>query len=160
MNTEEKQTEEIAETAELTWKVHPFKESVKTSVIVIAIIILICGIVYIIFRQIFWPILSFVFLFLSLTSFFFPTTFYLDEKGVKVKRAITTITRPWSAFRGFYWDKNGVQLTPFTYPSRLDSYRGLFLRFDNNMEEVLEFINQHLKKVSSKKPETKEKEDE
>jgi hypothetical protein len=134
----------------ITWTVHPFKESVKATILVIFIIMFICGVVYYSFGEIFWVILSLIFLLGSLSSFFFPTTFTLDDEKVRVKRVFTTITRAWNAFRGFYWDKNGVQLTPFSHPSRLDSYRGLFLKFGGNKEEVLDFIKSHLKSVDQK----------
>lgn len=83
--------------------------------------------------------------------FFFPTSFFLNEKEVKIKRVFTTIVRPWVVFRGFYYDKNGVQLTPFSYPSRLDTYRGLFLKFKDNKDEVVEFIKKHLSPITTEK---------
>ncbi|MBU1625898.1 hypothetical protein KKB18_00860 [bacterium] len=158
MNSNENNTANQETT--LSWRVHPFRESFKISVIVIAIIAFICSIVYISFGGIFWVVLSFVFLFVSLSSFFFPTTFFLDEKEVKVKRVFSTIKRSWDRFKGFYWDKNGVQLTPFTYPSRLDAYRGLFLKFGNNKDEVINFIKKHLSPVSKEKRENSQKADE
>ena len=63
MDPEENSKKE--EENKLTWRVHPFTESVKTSVIVIGIVVLICGIVYISFGEVFWVVLAFVFLFVS-----------------------------------------------------------------------------------------------
>lgn len=158
MNSNKNNTENHE--SSFTWRVHPFRESVKTSVIVIAVIVFICAIVYISFGDIFWVILSFLFLFVSLSSFFFPTSFFLDEKEVKVKRVLTTISRPWERFKGFYFDKNGVQLTPFTYPSRLDNYRGLFLKFGNNKDDVINYIKKHLSQVTEEIIENPKKADE
>jgi len=144
---------------ELSWRVHPLTESVKRSVMVIGIIVLFCSVVHLSFGELFWTILSLVFLLASLSPYFLPTVYTLNDKEVIVKRILTT-KRLWTSFRGFYWDQNGVQLSPFTYPSRLDAYRGLFLRFGDNKEEVLEFIKKHLPKADPKKPEESDKVDE
>lgn len=148
------------ESRDLTWRIHPFMENAKISVMVIGIIVFICSVVYISFSSIFWVVLSFIFLFVSLSPFFFPTNFSMNDKEVKVKRVFTTIIRPWERFKGFYYDKNGVQLTPFTYPSRLDSYRGLFLKFGNNKKEIIDFIKKHLSPVLEEKRENPNKADE
>jgi hypothetical protein len=143
---------EPSDKKELSWRIHPLTESVTKSVLVIGFILVICAIVYISFKEIFWVVLSLLFLLVSLSPFFLPTKFTLNNNEVIVKR-VFTLTRPWDRFRGFYWDNNGVQLTPFTYPSRLDSYRGLFLKFDKNKDDVIGFIKEHLSPVNNDKPE-------
>jgi hypothetical protein len=158
MNTDETTTKEVC--VDFTWRVHPFMDSAKTSTLVIGLIVFICSIVYISFNSVSWVVLSFIFLFVSLSPFFFPTVFTLNDREIKVKRVFTTVIRPWERFKGFYYDKNGVQLTPFTYPSRLDSYRGLFLKFNNNKEKVIDFIKIHLSPVLEEKRENPNKADE
>jgi len=147
----------------LSWRIHPFIENKKGAVMVIGFIMLFCGLIYFSIDETNWRIyligFSLVVFFITLSPFFFPSTFTLDENGVKIKR-LTTIKRNWKQFRGFYYDKNGVQLTTFTYPSRLDSYRGLFLKFGENKEEVIDFIEKHLERVKEEKREESAKVDE
>ena len=47
-------------------------------------------------------------------------------------------------FRSFYTDKNGVLLSPFIAPSRLENFRGLYITFDNNRDAVLDFVKEHV----------------
>jgi hypothetical protein len=79
-------------------------------------------------------------LFLSLSAFFFPTSYRLTDQGVRVKTLVTTFERPWSTYRSYWPDRNGVLLSPFPGRSRLENFRGLFVRFDDNREAVVTFV--------------------
>lgn len=80
----------------------------------------------------------------SLSAFFFPTTYRFSEQSLHVKTLITSFERPWSTYRSYWPDRNGVLLSPFPSRSRLENFRGLFVRFDNNREEVLAFVRRHV----------------
>lgn len=47
-----------------------------------------------------------------------------------------------SMFRSFYPDKRGVLLSPFTRPSRLENFRGVYVRYDGNKDEVDAFVKE------------------
>ena len=96
--------------------------------------------------ELLFGVLAFVLLFLSMARFFLPTRYHLTEDGLRVRFLGRKRHRPWSEFRNFYPYRIGVLLTPFPRPSRLDSFRGQFLRFNGNHDEVLEFIARHIKK--------------
>ncbi len=90
-------------------------------------------------------LLACVIMFFSLSKFFFPTRYRLDEKGVTVKTTTQTFTRPWKQFRSYYVDPNGALLSPFAVPSRLENFRGLYITFKDNKDEVVEYIKAHVK---------------
>jgi len=137
---------------ELTWSVYPLTESFKRFFLVITITLIFCWIVYISLNDyILVAVLMILVFLISLSPVLFPTRFTLNNNEIKVKRILET-KRSWSRFRGFYWDNNGVQLTTFTHSSRLDAYRGLFLKFSDNKDEVLDFIKEHLTPVNNEKP--------
>jgi len=84
--------------------------------------------------------LALVILFASLAKFYFPTRYVLDNEGVTVKTTTQTLKKPWSQYRSSYSDKNGLLLSPFAEPSRLENFRGLYLIFANNKDEVTAFV--------------------
>ena len=94
----------------------------------------------------FFGILAVVILGVSLLPYFLPTDYVLYVGGLesvflRVHRRFT-----WSQFRSYYPDKNGVLLSPFTRPSRLENFRGFYLRYDGQSAEILAII---ARKISS-----------
>jgi hypothetical protein len=82
---------------------------------------------------------------ISLSSFFFPTTFTVDEKKVMIKYVFSAKERNLSAFRKCYPDRNGILLSPYLSPTRLENFRGFYLRYGkNNKAEVDEFVEKLL----------------
>ena len=84
--------------------------------------------------------LSVVVMLVSLSSFLFPVTFTLDQESITMKSAFSTKRRKWEEFKSFWVDNHGVLLSPFERRSRLESFRGLYIRFSDNKDEVVEFI--------------------
>ncbi len=81
-----------------------------------------------------------IFLF-SLSSFFFPTTYIIDRKNVVVKHIFNEKSRNITAFRTIYPGQRGVLLSPYLTPTRIENFRGFYLRYGkNNKAEVDEFL--------------------
>ena len=129
----------------LKWTVHPIKKKWKASVIVILFLISLCASIYISFDSLAYLFLSAIILFFSLTPFFLPTTYFLQDDCINVKSIFRNVSRDWSSFKSFYPDKKGVLISPFSTPSRLENFRGLYVRFDDNRSEVLNFIREKIK---------------
>ena len=55
-----------------------------------------------------------------------------------------TKRKSWSIFKRFVSDRTAVLLSPFPSPSRLDSFRGIEVRFHRNREAVLAYVSRHL----------------
>ena len=79
----------------------------------------------------------------SLGRYFVPTRFELDAEGVIVRFLGQTRRVPWGAVRRVAVGREGVFLSPFAEPSRLDSFRGTLLRFAGNGDEVVSFVQRH-----------------
>jgi hypothetical protein len=87
----------------------------------------------------------------SLAGFFFPTVYKFYEGHVEVRYTVSSVKREWSQFRSFYPDRNGVLLSPFATPSRLENFRGVYLRFGRcERSRVLEIIKS---KIENRKDE-------
>ncbi|MCH9031572.1 MAG: hypothetical protein IIB00_04860 [candidate division Zixibacteria bacterium] len=126
------------------WVSHPLKQSYYKSILAIGSVIasaILCG--YFMDSPGF-GLLGGVVLFLSLGRFFFPTRYKLDRDGISVKTITTNVTHKWSRYRSMYPDRNGALLSPFMGPSRLESFRGLYITFTDNREQIVEFIRARL----------------
>lgn len=130
---------------EIIWIIHPVKKNWKVSIAVILFLLSLCAAIYISFNSLAFLFLSIVILFVSLMPFFFPTTYSLNEDCVVIKSVYRRLSRNWNTFKSFYPDKNGVLLSPFVSPSRLENFRGVYLRFGNNKPEILDFVAKKLK---------------
>ncbi|MFP4058232.1 MAG: hypothetical protein ACLF0G_15300 [Candidatus Brocadiia bacterium] len=77
---------------------------------------------------------------LSLCRYFLPTRYHLDDQGAAVGFLGQWRRVPWGAVRRVSVHREGVHLSPFARPSRLDSFRGTYLRFAGNGQEVVRFV--------------------
>jgi hypothetical protein len=131
--------------AELYWTCHPMKRKPLVSVIVTVFIVVCAMLVYYVVESRGFAILAAVILFASLAKFYFPTTYYFTPEAIYIRTTMQTLKKPWSLFRSFYPDRNGVLLSPFVEPSRLENFRGLYVMFEKNSEDVMAYINSRAK---------------
>ena len=124
----------------LTWKCHPAKRSKPKTLGVVAIMHALMFFTIWYTQSVFIGAVVMMAMTLSLGAYFFPTWYTMDAEGVTVKTLITKFKRPWSMFRSHWVDKNGVLLSPFPHASRLENFRGLFVRYERNRPEVVEFV--------------------
>lgn len=104
---------------------------------VVIFILIIFYFVYDISENFLMVVMAFFIFLLALTTFFFPTTYTVDEKKVTIKYLFTLKERNLSAFRSVYPGQRGILLSPFMGPTRLENFRGFYLRYGkNNKEEI------------------------
>ena len=133
----------------LKWSTHPIKKKTFISVLVVAFLFLVWSVVYLTTSSLFLTGLSVVIMLVSLSSFFLPTYYELDQDKIRIRYVFTRREREWSAFRSFYVDKNGVLLSPFQKPSRLENFRGIYIRFDRNKDQVVDFVKSKIRRPES-----------
>ena len=106
----------------------------------VAVVAAMCAAAGVAFGGAGYALLAAAFLVLSLARFFLPSRFVLDAAGVTRRSAGGRGQLAWSQVRRVVVGQAGVFLSPFERPSRLDSFRGLFLPFAGNAAEVTEFV--------------------
>ncbi|UCD63319.1 MAG: hypothetical protein JSW34_11300 [Candidatus Zixiibacteriota bacterium] len=124
----------------LEWTTHPMKRKPLAAVLVTLFILVVGFLVFVTTESKTFGTLALVVLFLSLAKFYMPTRYRLTDRRITVKTTTQTIHKTWSQFRSFYPDNNGVLLSPFISPSRLESFRGIYLIFSGNKDEVIDFV--------------------
>ena len=123
-----------------TWRVHPLRESWTRSTLLLFFLLLLFSGIYWLFQSVFVALLSAIFVISSLYRYFVPFRYELYEHELVVSAPFYRLTKPWDTFRSFYVDTHGVLLSPFATPSRLENFRGVYVRFGANRAEALDFI--------------------
>jgi hypothetical protein len=128
----------------LEWTSLPCRRDPLLSAAVGVLVVLLCGVVYLVFRDPALLALSAVILAGSLLTHFLPTRYVLTEESASATGLLWRTQRPWREFRRYVADGHRAVLSPFSQPSRLDGFRGMVLRFEGNREQVLEFVRRRL----------------
>lgn len=135
-------------TLEKTWVVFPLTQSWKKSACLIFFLSAICLAIYFGFKSIFYSLISVIVLFGSLSSFFLPVRYEFHTEQLKIQTLFRTVSKDWNEFSSFYVDKNGVLLSPFEKPSRLENFRGVYVRFgQTEPEQVIEIVKHKLESL-------------
>ena len=134
----------------LSWTVHPFVENWGKSVALGLFLTLLLFGIYWGFQSIYIAGLSVIFLIGSLYKYFLPFHHQCEADRLIITSCCYRQERSWKTFRSFYVDANGVLLSPFARPTRLENFRGVYVRFGKHTpEEIINFITNKIKSESS-----------
>ena len=70
-------------------------------------------------------------------EYFYPITYTISQEGAQARCLWHWQQIKWQTVRRIYVGNEGVKLSSLENPSRLEAYRGVYLRFNNNREQVL-----------------------
>jgi MFS superfamily sulfate permease-like transporter len=136
----------------MKWTVHPAKRDL-TKTIVSAVFVVLFLVFVGVFYGIFWSIFGFIVLFVTLHSYFFPTSYEITENEVIVKNVFMTQKRNIREFRKVYVGKNGTLLSPFKHKTFLNQFRGVFLLLPDERDEILKLLRLRVEKEEEHKEE-------
>jgi len=145
--TKSAENRENPEKQALEWVCHPAKKNKYVTALVTLFIVLLVVIVYYMTYSPWFAVLGFIILYASLSPFYFPTRYRLTDEEISIKTTFQTQHKKWLQYRSCYPDKNGILLSPFMRPTRLENFRGLYIRFWNNRDEVTAFVKDRLEKT-------------
>jgi len=135
----------VSSTDALRWESHPLRrEKPAKSVLLVALIVAAAVAAAVGFEHWFYGVFSLGALTASLSRYFFATRYVLDGAGISSEHLGLKQRRSWAEFRRADEHRDGIFLRPSARPGRLDSFRGVFLRFDQNREEVAHFVRCHV----------------
>jgi hypothetical protein len=125
----------------LEWRSHPARERPLAAAALLVIMLAASWGAVQFGQGIWWGIIGFAMLALSMWSFILPTSYRLDASGALKKSVFGTERRAWREVRSTVPDRWGMLLSPFPRPSRLARFRGLSLQFSpGNREDVIAFV--------------------
>lgn len=124
----------------LEYVCHPARRDMRITVLTTVFIVVCIILVWLISFSLILTALAVLILFGSLGGFYFPTRYTFYDDHFIVKTSIQTLRKNWSQYRSYYPDKNGVLLSPFARPTRLENFRGQFIKFAGNRDRVMEIV--------------------
>ena len=125
----------------LQWVCHPIKSrSVLLTVGLVLFLTILVALTYHWTESTLFAVIAALILWGSVSQYFLPVSFRLTDRTVTVKYTTHKIEKAWNLFRSYYVDRNGVLLSPFGRPSRLETFRGLYVRFAGNKDQVVAVV--------------------
>ncbi len=76
----------------------------------------------------------------SLADFLFPVTYVLTTDGAACNMLFKSSRIRWERVKHCYVDAKGIKLSPLDRISKLEAFRGVYLRFNRNDEQVAEVV--------------------
>ena len=135
----------ISDPVLLVWTSQPAKARPRVAIAVGVFIVALVYLSYVLTESPLFAVVAALILWGSLSQFYLRTTFEFTEQKVKVKYAVNKVEKDWSQYRSYYVDKNGVLLSPFVRPSRLENFRGIYIRFADNRDEVVAIVKSKIR---------------
>jgi hypothetical protein len=74
------------------------------------------------------------------SEYWLPLRYRLDERGASVRCGFSVTSVEWEAVKRVAESDVGVRLSPLEKPTRLAQFRGVFLRYAGNRDQVLEYV--------------------
>jgi hypothetical protein len=125
------------------WRSHPVRAGGRRLKIAVSALVIVPAGLYLMYGP-FFGLLALAILGFSLFPYFLPTDYVLYAGGLEsvflgIHRRFT-----WEQFRSYYPDKHGVLLSPFARPSRLENFRGIYLRFGDRPGDVMAVVSEKI----------------
>ncbi|MEJ5169984.1 MAG: hypothetical protein WHU10_03265 [Fimbriimonadales bacterium] len=89
-------------------------------------------------------LLAAVFLLGSTMEFWWPVRYRLDQNGASARVGVSVTAIEWSSVRRAILGEDGIKLSPLEKASRTAPFRGVYIRFNRNRDEVLGFVRRRL----------------
>jgi len=124
--------------ANLEWTVHLIKERPAAVARIAACFVatIFCGLF--LFHSLLLAMLPAIALLLSVSEYWLPVRYTLTAKGATARWGLVLLEIAWADVRHAYLTADGIKLSPLERSgSRMESLRGIFLRFSDNRHEVI-----------------------
>ncbi|MDA0712166.1 MAG: hypothetical protein O3B73_18355 [bacterium] len=133
----------------LTWTAHPIREEPAwKSACLVLLIVSISLLIGWSFQSRTFSWLSCACLGLSMSRYFFPTQYTVRSSGLLIAHLGIRRNLEWPKFARVDRHPNGIFLSPYAHPHRLDTFRGQFLKTGHQTSEILHAVQQHLQAKS------------
>ncbi len=80
---------------------------------------------------------------ISTADFWLPLRYTLDGTGARVRCGISVTAIEWSAVKRAIESEEGIKLSPLERPTRTSAFRGVFVRYNANRDEVIARVRSH-----------------
>ncbi|HET6452986.1 MAG TPA: hypothetical protein VFI02_01155 [Armatimonadota bacterium] len=134
----------------LAWKVHLVRENPAKVLLIAPVLVISLLVCYIFTHSLVFMAVTFALLASSLADYLFPVRYEINERGASSRTLLRRTFVEWDRVRKYYLDDHGIKLSTLPRPGRLEAYRGLYLRFGGNRDEVIEAVRRMRDAVRAK----------
>jgi hypothetical protein len=137
------------ETVLLEWTVHLMRRDPQRAGVVFAAMAFVVLMGYLIFRSPIYSLAGLFMVFSATSEYFLPTRYKLTTERAFASCGAGRFEIPWSGVNRLLEAPDAVKLSPLKAASRLDSFRGVLLRFGpeggpGEREEVMRIVENRL----------------
>lgn len=134
---------ELVETAEVyRWRVHLVRRQPERLPVVLLVLIGAPMLGLWLMGHWLFALAAFWMMFSATADYLLPIRYELDAQGVRQRGWSPRVMR-WEKVKRVVWGEQGVLLSPFTQPSRLDAFRGVFLWYGDHADEVRAWVERY-----------------
>jgi hypothetical protein len=123
---------------ELVWEVRLWEKNPSRRYVVLAVAFVAAALGYLLLQHLVFALIGFMVIMGSTTDYWLPQKFKIDGNGASLRCGISVTSMAWPEVKRVVEVADGVLLSPLTSDqSRLNAFRGVLLRYNNNREAVL-----------------------
>lgn len=126
----------------LRWQVNLGEGQGSKRLVVMTAIVFVFAFGFFVVQNLILALIGVAMVTLSVGEFLFVTHFEVNDKGVRSRWGVSLREMMWENVRSVYLDDHGIKLSPLRHGNRMDAFRGVYLRFANNREQVLAKIRE------------------
>ncbi len=123
------------------WRVHLASTQPKKATVVVLVAILAGFLGFFMVPSPLTALLGPIVVLLGTADFLLPVSFEINSEGVKSRCGISVSAMTWKEVKRVLETEDGVKLSPLDAGSRLNSFRGVFLRASHNKQEIIDRIS-------------------
>lgn len=133
----------------LTWRVHLLNEEPKRALLIAPAVVLGLLATYAFFHSVLSMALVLLLLLASLADYLFPVRYEITSEGASCRTLFSRTFIEWRRVKKYYVDAHGIKLSPLARQGRLEAYRGVYLRFGDRKDAVIEVVRRMRDVVST-----------
>lgn len=135
------QASAVSENEAYRWNVRPYQDAPSRRLVIFAAALLALVFGWVVLRVPLLGALGFGMILASTMEYWLGSSYKLDSKGASSRTGLSLTAIEWPDVRRLIFEEHGIKLSPLEKPSRLDAFRGVFLKFDgSNREQVLQAV--------------------
>ena len=132
------------ESGEIKWTVFPMKEHLGKAILFWVVLVFTVWAVSWNLQNVLMTLVATLVLLGALTSFYLPTTYSANADGVSWKRLTGGKKLEWTRVRSVVDEREGLFLSPYPVKSRMENFRGIYLPYRRNREELLAVVKYYV----------------
>ena len=125
---------------DISWKINLFKKNKQKGIAVIIFILVLSIFSGIAAQSIFIAVLALLILSISVSQYFMPLSYHLDDENVIIETPFQKKIRKWDNFKRWEKDKKSIKLLTMLNASRLDNHRAWLLLTEKTTRVAVETL--------------------